>query len=92
MSAAFKRIEKSLQTSDENCRSVQTIMAHVVSARYGCADHIWSRFSFVVSTNYGAKSGFSISSTRPPKRLLFQIRKIACKRASEVVFLMQILS
>jgi len=58
------------QTSNENCRSVQTIMAHVVSSGYGYADHIRSRFSFVVSTNYGAKSGFSISSTRPPKRLL----------------------
>lgn len=44
------------QTSNENCRSVQTIMAHVVSAGYGYADSI--------------RKSFSISSTRPPKRLL----------------------
>jgi hypothetical protein len=44
------------QTSDENCRSIQTIMAHVVSAGYGYADRIrWS---------------FSIPTTSPSKRLL----------------------
>jgi len=65
------------QTSDENCRSIQTIMAHVVSAGYGYADHIRSRFSFMVSTIYGAKSGFSISSTRPPKRLFSRQESVA---------------
>ncbi len=51
------------QTSDENCRSVQTIMAHVVSAGYGYADHI--------------RKSFSISSTRPPKRLLSRQEAVA---------------
>jgi hypothetical protein len=31
----------------------------------------------VVSTNYGVKSGFSISSTRPPKRLLSRQESVA---------------
>jgi hypothetical protein len=30
------------QTSDENCWSIQTIMAHVVSSGYGYADYIRS--------------------------------------------------
>ena len=51
------------QTSDENCRSIQTIMAHVVSAGYGYADHI--------------RQSFSISSTRPPKRLLSREESVA---------------
>ncbi|MGH7455053.1 MAG: DinB family protein [bacterium] len=51
------------QTSNENCRSVQTIMAHVVSAGYGYADHI--------------RQVFSISSTRPPKRLLSRQEAVA---------------
>lgn len=51
------------QTSDENCRSVQTIMAHVVSAGYGYADYI--------------RQSFSISSTRPPKRLLSRQEAVA---------------
>ncbi len=51
------------QTSDENCRSVQTIMAHVVSAGYGYADYI--------------RPLFSISSTRPPKRLLSHQESVA---------------
>ena len=52
-----------LQTSDENCRSVQTIMTHVLSAGYGYADHI--------------RKSFSISSTRPPKRLLSRQEAVA---------------
>jgi uncharacterized damage-inducible protein DinB len=52
-----------LQTSNENCRSVQTIMAHVVSAGYGYADHI--------------RQVFSISSTRPMKRLLSHQEAVA---------------
>ncbi|MBV6504764.1 MAG: hypothetical protein ILNGONEN_00317 [Syntrophorhabdaceae bacterium] len=51
----FVRIVDS-QTNDENCRSVQTIMTHVVSSGYGYADYI--------------RQSFPISSTRPPKRLL----------------------
>jgi uncharacterized damage-inducible protein DinB len=51
------------QTSNENCRSVQTIMAHVVSAGYGYADHI--------------RKVFSISSTRPPKGLLSRQEAVA---------------
>ncbi len=51
------------QTGDENCRSVQTIMAHVVSAGYGYADYI--------------RQSFSISSTRPPKRLLSRQEAVA---------------
>ncbi len=39
------------QTSGENCRSVQTIMAHVVSAGYGYADHIRNSFSRLASFN-----------------------------------------
>jgi uncharacterized damage-inducible protein DinB len=44
------------QTSDENCRSIQTIMTHVVRSGYGYANDI-RRF-------------FSISSSSPSTRLL----------------------
>ena len=42
-------------TEDEACRSVQTIMSHVVNAGYGYADLL--------------RKTFSIPSTRPPKAL-----------------------
>lgn len=44
------------QTADEDCRSVQTVMTHVVNAGYGYADYL--------------RGVFSIPSTRPPKKLL----------------------
>jgi uncharacterized damage-inducible protein DinB len=44
------------QTSDEDCRSVQTIMSHVVRAEYGYADYI--------------REQFNIASTRPQPKLL----------------------
>ena len=44
------------QTKDEDCRSVQTIMSHVVRAEYGYADYI--------------REQFSIASTRPQPQLL----------------------
>lgn len=44
------------QTPDEDCRSVQAIMSHVVNAGYGYADYL--------------RGVFSIPSARPPKRLL----------------------
>jgi uncharacterized damage-inducible protein DinB len=44
------------QTGDEDCRSVQTIMSHVVGAGYGYADYL--------------RGVFSIPSTRPPRALL----------------------
>jgi uncharacterized damage-inducible protein DinB len=44
------------ETKDEDCRSVQTIMSHVVRAGYGYADYI--------------REQFSIASTRPQPRLL----------------------
>lgn len=44
------------ETEDEACRSVQTIMSHVVNAGYGYADYL--------------RGVFSIPSTRPPKGLL----------------------
>ena len=44
------------QTSRDECRSVQTIMSHVVSAGYGYADYI--------------RELFSIPSTRPARSLL----------------------
>ena len=44
------------QTSDDSCRSVQTIMSHVVRAGYGYADYI--------------REQFSIASTRPQNELL----------------------
>jgi uncharacterized damage-inducible protein DinB len=43
-------------TEDEDCRSVQSIMSHVVNAGYGYADLL--------------RRLFSIPSTRPPKALL----------------------
>lgn len=46
------------QTSDEDCRSVQTIMSHVIRAGYGYADYI--------------RHLFSISSARPANQLLSQ--------------------
>jgi uncharacterized damage-inducible protein DinB len=51
----FVRVVDS-QTKDEDCRSVQTIMSHVVNAGYGYADLL--------------RKSFSIPSTRPPKALL----------------------
>jgi uncharacterized damage-inducible protein DinB len=46
------------QTSDEDCRSIQTIMSHVIRAGYGYADYI--------------RHLFSISSARPAIQLLTQ--------------------
>lgn len=43
-------------TKDENCRSIQTIMSHVVSAGYGYADYF--------------RAAFGIASGRPQKRPL----------------------
>ena len=51
----FTRIVDS-RTSDENCRSVQTIMSHIVSAGYGYAACI--------------RGALSMAAERPPKRLL----------------------
>ena len=51
----FVRVVDS-QTKDEDCRSIQTIMSHVVRAGYGYADYI--------------REQFSIASTRPQSRLL----------------------
>ncbi len=51
----FVRVVDS-QTKDEDCRSVQTIMSHVVRSGYGYADYI--------------REQFSIASTRPQPRLL----------------------
>ena len=44
------------ETKDEDCRSAQTIMSHVVRAAYGYADYI--------------REQFSMPSTRPQPRLL----------------------
>ena len=43
------------ETEDEDCRSVQTIMSHVVNAGYGYADYL--------------RGVFSIPSARPAKGL-----------------------
>jgi uncharacterized damage-inducible protein DinB len=51
----FVRIVDS-QTKDEDCRSVQTIMSHVVRSGYGYADYI--------------REQLSIASTRPQPKLL----------------------
>jgi uncharacterized damage-inducible protein DinB len=51
----FTRVVDS-QTEDEDCRSAQTIMSHVVGAAYGYADYL--------------REQFSVESTRPPHRLL----------------------
>jgi uncharacterized damage-inducible protein DinB len=51
----FARVVDS-QTKDEDCRSVQTIMTHVVRAGYGYADYI--------------REQLSINSTRPQPELL----------------------
>jgi uncharacterized damage-inducible protein DinB len=51
----FARVVDS-QTKDEDCRSVQTIMSHVVRAGYGYADYI--------------REQLSIESTRPQPKLL----------------------
>ena len=44
------------ETKDDNCRSIQTIITHVVRAGYGYANYI--------------RQNFSITSTVPPERLL----------------------
>lgn len=43
-------------TADEDCRSVQTVVSHVVAAGYGYADYL--------------RRAFSIPSARPARRLL----------------------
>jgi len=53
----FVRVVDS-QTKDEDCRSAQTIMSHVVRSAYGYADYI--------------REQFSIPSNRPQPRLLSQ--------------------
>ena len=53
----FVRVVDS-RTQDDDCRSVQTIMSHVVRAGYGYADYI--------------REQFSIASTRPQPSLLSQ--------------------
>lgn len=52
--ADFARVVDS-NTNDENCRSAQTIMAHVISAGYSYAAYI--------------RGAFRIEAERPPKRL-----------------------
>ena len=44
------------RTNDENCRSIQTILSHVVNSGYGYADYL--------------REPFAIPSTRPERRLL----------------------
>jgi uncharacterized damage-inducible protein DinB len=51
----FVRVVDS-ETKDVDCRSVQTIMSHVVNAEYSYADYI--------------REQFSIGSTRPQRKLL----------------------
>jgi uncharacterized damage-inducible protein DinB len=58
----FARVVDS-QTADDDCRSVQTIMSHVVGAAYGYADYI--------------REQFSIASARPERRLLSRRESIA---------------
>lgn len=43
-------------TEDENCRSIQTIISHVVSSGYSYADYL--------------RTAFGIKSSRPPYRML----------------------
>lgn len=49
-------------TKDANCRSVQTIMSHVVAAGYGYADYI--------------RDAFSMEKTSPKKRQLKQAESL----------------
>ena len=49
-------------TQDENCRSIQTVVSHVVSSGYSYADYVRERFS--------------IPSTRPQKRLLLRAEAV----------------
>jgi uncharacterized damage-inducible protein DinB len=58
----FVRIVDS-QTKDEDCRSVQAIMSHVVRAGYGYADYI--------------REQLSIASTRPQPKLLSRQESLA---------------
>lgn len=58
----FARVVDS-QTKDDACRSVQTIMSHVVRAGYGYADYI--------------REQFSIASTRPQNKLLSRRESLA---------------
>lgn len=51
----FTRVVDS-QTEDEDCRSAQTIMSHVVGAAYGYADYL--------------REQLSVESARPPRKLL----------------------
>jgi uncharacterized damage-inducible protein DinB len=51
------------QTKDEDCRSIQTILTHVVRAGYGYADYI--------------RDSFSIATTRPATRLFSRQEAVA---------------
>ena len=57
----FVRVVDS-ETKDEDCRSVQTIMSHVVRAGYGYADYI--------------REQFSIASSRPQPKLLSRLEAL----------------
>ncbi len=58
----FERVVDS-GTKDEDCRSAQTIMSHVVNAEYGYADAI--------------REQFNIPSTRPPRKILSRQESLA---------------
>ena len=60
--AEFVKVVDS-ETQDDDCRSAQTIMGHVVSAGYSYADYI--------------REQFSIPSARPPRQLLSQPEALA---------------
>jgi hypothetical protein len=53
--AAYERI-RDPQTTDEHCRSIQTIVSHVVNSGYGYADYI--------------RTVFGMATDRPPYLLL----------------------
>ena len=62
---------RDLETTDESCRSIQTILNHVVRAAYGYADYI--RTSFGTPTRSATRSATSrraqgSTATRPAAR------------------------
>ena len=64
------------ETEDENCRSVQTIMAHVVGAGYSYADYL--RGVFAIDSNRPAPESFpwSESSARLDRMLRYTVETL----------------
>lgn len=66
-------------TSDENCRSVQTIIAHVVSAGYGYADYIRQAFALPSTRLSQGLLAHEEALTQLEAMLAYTAQTLACR-------------